>query len=446
MTVSRIRSKFLALAVASTLVAGWASSAPAVGGAKEEPCETTTKYRAGDGGRWTSFTPVFPVGEVAVFSNEADIRAFAVTGSGNRRTVFIANDRVVLRSDTGSCDWETVFELSATVPNGPRSAHTLEIRDIVATGTHDEQHVFLALSGKDGLGSQLTLLRSTDLGDTWTETSGLPPVGAHPSLRSAPSDPSLLYFSIQLGPYAAAPGVGSPTHRTLFYVSKDGGESWESRSDVSNAGLAPGGSAYASGFDFLVEPEDPEHLWAWDGELVVHSTDGAATWTEVAGDGAPQGAADLEVISRHRARPTVVVAPSCDEGATCHRHLAVSKDGGNTWGEMDGPDDEGFILELAHSDATGGLLASATKPWRYIPKNEKWVEVTRCDALCLLYPLGIPTIATWLSSGDSYAVLFEHPILREDAAPPTGLSVDIYTPPKKYKCLSCRLEDLIGGA
>jgi MYXO-CTERM domain-containing protein len=167
-----------------------------------------------------------------------------------------------------------------------------------------DPHVIYATHNTGATSGHTRIARSGDGGQTWTEVD---PQGApdYPDLRLAAvdaADPQILYLR-----GSTANGAGE-----ALVVSKDGGQT------VRAAFTTPGALAAflrLDNGDCLLEVA--ENLTS----RLFHSTDGAATFTEIAG-------ASLHVRS-FAARGGVVYAPT--DNVLDHMALAASHDHGATW-------------------------------------------------------------------------------------------------------------------
>lgn len=125
------------------------------------------------------------------------------------------------------------------------------------------------------------LYRSADGAESW-EFVGLPLSGAIGRIVVEPSDPSTIWV-------AASGDLYNPGGQRGLYVSEDGGDSWER--------VLAGENDTTGAVDIAIDPGDPDNLlvamwdhqrlashriYAGEGSGVWRSTDGGASWTEVA--------------------------------------------------------------------------------------------------------------------------------------------------------------------
>lgn len=155
------------------------------------------------------------------------------------------------------------------------------------------------------------VFRSDDGGDTWaTITDGLPdedtPASAINTIVVAPSDPSIVYLASDevhgMNPSEIAEPMG-------IFRSDNRGTHWAER----NEGLPAKAVA-----DMAVGPNNPDRLFAATRHGLARSTDGGLSWTRV-----------LPVRST-----AVALSSSGLVVAGTPGMVAVSKDDGNTWLEI----------------------------------------------------------------------------------------------------------------
>ncbi|MCB0637437.1 MAG: glycosyl hydrolase [Lewinella sp.] len=135
----------------------------------------------------------------------------------------------------------------------------------------------------------LGMYRSTDGGQSW-EQRGLPESHHIGRIVLHPDDPNTLWVAV-LG------HLYSPNRERGIYRTTDGGATWAQTLFVN---------ANAGGIDLVIDPDDPDHLFAatwertrraWDftesgsGSGIYESTDGGANWTLISGprSGFPNG-------------------------------------------------------------------------------------------------------------------------------------------------------------
>jgi len=268
----------------------------------------------------------------------------------DERAVFVANNSVVARSLDGGCRWEQVWQ----VPEVPTTQFPFArgeyaaITSLEVTQTKAApRRVYAALWTSSPV--RVHVLRSDDDGETWQLVDGaMPWVGTHPRIRIAPSDPKVVYLSYRLH----AGGT------TLYYRSRDGGESWTLRSSQ------PGPASPVFGNDFRVDPAKPQWLWEWDrdddGEGVRRSRDGGKTWTEIRGVGKPAFPQFVDVFHR-RGRPARVIVVN---GGRIYR----STEGGGSWKKIPSPHlHDANLLGVAHGTRASAIaLVACHAPYCWV--------------------------------------------------------------------------------
>lgn len=269
----------------------------------------------------------------------------------NHNAIFVANNSVIARSLEGGCTWEEVWEVPA-VPTadfpfargGYAAITSLEVTQKAGT----PRRVYAALWTSSPL--RVHVIRSDNDGETWEVVDDVVPwPGSHPRVRIAPSNPDVVYLSFRLHVSGA----------TLYYASRDGGESWEFRSS------RPGGVYPAFGSDFRIDPVDPTELWEWDRdgddtEPIHRSRDGGRTWRDVRALGPPEFPQFVDVFHRRGRRARIVAL----NGDRIHR----SVDGGRSWKRLASPHLHDMnVLGIVHGDrATKIALVACHAPYCFV--------------------------------------------------------------------------------
>lgn len=163
----------------------------------------------------------------------------------NSQVIFVAtHNGLVKRSDTGEWFW--------VQPQQERADYMGFI------GDPNNPDRFYA-SGHPQTGGNLGFVISQNQGQDWQQIA-MPGVDFH-ALAIAPSNPDLLYG------FAASGAQG-------LFTSTDGGQTWSSLSAV---GLD------ATPFGLVIDPQDPQHVFATTQAGLYESTDGGKRWSPVAG-------------------------------------------------------------------------------------------------------------------------------------------------------------------
>ncbi len=268
-------------------------------------------------GEWTTIpAPEFPAGPVGMTSYSIDPH--------NPATIFVTNGVVIMRTRDGGCSWNQAFSLELLPSlDKPISSANSAIKEIVvpeAVEVPTTRSVYAVIEEKVGPAARPHLAASYDTGRSWTvHQQGLPPVtGGVLGFAVAPSDPDILYLQVRHNPAGAD---------DVVYASRDAGATWEQRSTPGD-GVA---------VNLTVDPQDPEELWLWSGEL-YHSLDGARTRQHEA------FATSVTMVDVYRPRggESRVMAYEAET-----QTFSVSVDSGQTWARIPGP------LIFAHSITHG---------------------------------------------------------------------------------------------
>jgi len=226
-------------------------------------------YRSTDGGAsWThlGLTETRHVGAIWVDPRDADVAIVAALGH-----VFGPNpERGLYRTEDGGATWTHVLDRGSDVGAVDVTADPKHPETLYAALWQVRRHPWLDyFESTTGPGSGI--VKSSDGGRTWNDVgrSGLPeePMGRIELAAVRVGDADRIYAAIE-----------GETEGGL-YRSDDGGASWRRINDDGDLG-----SSYMSGP--VIDPRDPESLWAMGRGMQV-SHDGGATF-EVA-KGAPGG-------------------------------------------------------------------------------------------------------------------------------------------------------------
>ena len=177
--------------------------------------------------------------------------------------------------------------------------------------------------------------KSVDGGSTW-ELKGLEETEVIGRIVVHPTNPDIVFVAALGHIWDANPQRG-------LYRTTDGGDTWELVKFVSDE----------AGFvDVIMRPDDPDVLFAtsWErvrgpyflesggpGSALWRSTDGGDTWTELRGEGWPQGMLGRIGLDISRSQPDImyaIVEAEATEDDQNPSGLYRSADGGNTWEKM----------------------------------------------------------------------------------------------------------------
>lgn len=340
-------------------------------GIAPDPSDPATIYvAAAGGGVWkttdggTSWTPLTDdqatlfMGAIAVAPSDPSV-VYAGTGEANmgpsKARSFRTNiypGRGVLKSKDGGASWQLLGE--------QEFARRTISRVVVDPRQPDTVYVAVGATATNGLSGNTGIWKSSDGGQTWTNTTtSISTTAAFSELVMDPGDPSVLYTAVGEPGGDAANGI---------FKTTDGGDSWVPAGDfplsdpqLGRISLAIANSSSQTLYAAVARPGPPlsssNSLYK-----IFKSDDGGATWSPLPNPGSlcPEegtsfnymaGAGDYHnVLAIDPTNPDVVYA-----AGLC---LLRSMDGGASWeavaeGETDGPHHDHHALAF---DATGRLL------------------------------------------------------------------------------------------
>jgi len=369
---------------------GWFSTGPFTNAGRVndldfDPRDPSVVYLATAGGLWrsddagstwlprTDSLPVNEIGAVCVLPRDPDVVLIG-TGLGSASTFLYRQGGSgagpfgigILRSTDGGASWE---ETSLGYPLGGSSGFSV-IEANPVTGT------LLA-------GSNAGLFRSTDDGETWTLVRA---GGNYWDVKWKPGSATRVYLAKGRDPF-----LNDATDNGV-YASDDDGLTWS----LAGAGQPPG--ANLSQIKVGVTPADPSVVYAHYGEITTHatlglyrSTDDGATW-EVRND--------TENMSINQSWYNCVLAVDPDDAdriVTGGVHLYRSDDGGLTLNQLTAYIDALGTPTRPHVDfhAIGYLPGSTSTlwvgsdggPWRSFDDGVTWEERRRNLPTFTLYGL-----------------------------------------------------------
>jgi len=185
---------------------------------------------------------------------------------GSPNNIMVTNGTAIMLSTDSACSWKQAFVLPDSP--GPESQATAANSKIVSIDISEavRGRVLLMVEETTPLGSRPHIVRSDDMGGSWTSGDiGLPPQGRPEALVLPVSDPNLAYLGTDVGGDSI----------DLLFASTDGGASWTLRSNPTALTQSMGVTGFA------VDPIDAASLWAWGTNGLHHSTDGGATFSAV---------------------------------------------------------------------------------------------------------------------------------------------------------------------
>jgi len=232
---------------------------------------------AGTGGVWISenggltWKPVFDeqpvasIGALAINQQNPDI-IWVGTGESNvRNSTSIGGG--VYKSVDGGDTWEYM---------GLRESERI---DRVTLHPDDPDVAYVAAMGRLwGPNEERGVYRTTDGGETWERLLYVDETTGATDIKMDPSNPNRLYagmWQFRRWPYrfeSGGPGSG-------IYVSEDGGDTWERRTEED--GLPKGELGRSV---FAISPAEPKRVYALveaEKSALVVSTDAGETWTRV---------------------------------------------------------------------------------------------------------------------------------------------------------------------
>jgi photosystem II stability/assembly factor-like uncharacterized protein len=219
----------------------------------QAPVHAGTLYRTEDGGQhWDSIPVPFSGGKLDFVNAEQGWMMLSLGVATGSMGVSI------FRTGDGGATWAEVYTNDPSLSDAGDSLPFSGIKsNLIAK---DGQTAWVA--GVIYAPETIYLYKSTDGGQSWVSQ----PLPAAPSMQNTEAStngPLLLSASDAILPVH----FSGETQRTGFYISHDGGESWDFNTMMPGIGIA----------DFV----SPADGFYWSGEKLFTTVDGGATWTDI---------------------------------------------------------------------------------------------------------------------------------------------------------------------
>lgn len=238
----------------------------------EDRLQVADQRAASDAASWTSGLDLRCVGPTVMSGRVVDIAVDSPDG----RSFYVAYASGGLwHTDNHGTSFEPLFDDALTITLGAVSVHPESGRIWAGTGEVNSSRSSYAGTG---------MYTSDDGGATWRH-AGLEDAHHIGRIVLDPADSGIAYAAV-LGPLYSANTNGG------VWKTTDGGQHWE------RVLHRPGDHGDAGAVDLILDPADPNHLFAalwdrtrrsWDfrgngnGSGIWESTDGGLTWTELSG-------------------------------------------------------------------------------------------------------------------------------------------------------------------
>ncbi|MFZ5911258.1 MAG: WD40/YVTN/BNR-like repeat-containing protein [Chloroflexota bacterium] len=222
-----------------------------------DPLGSGILYRSDDGGAtWTPIQVPFGSADLAFLDDET---GWAMVGLGvGAGSMGVA----IYRTSDGGASWEQVYTNDPNLANATEGLPLGGIKNDLSP--LDAQSAWVG--GVVYAPEAFYFFKTSDGGRTWTEQPLPIPPGAQGADISIDAGPT--FFSAQEGVLPVR--FSGEASKTAFYVTRDGGQSWEFLASMPGAGAV----------DFV----SPSEGVFWTGEQFFVTADGGASWTSVAPD------------------------------------------------------------------------------------------------------------------------------------------------------------------
>jgi photosystem II stability/assembly factor-like uncharacterized protein len=294
------------------------------------------------GMRWRTVGPANFMGRVS------DVQGIP----GPSKTLFVAAaGGGIWKSSNNGLTWRPVFDDKRVISMGMLAIAASDTMQVWAgTGEPNSRNTIEPGGG---------VFKSTDGGITW-KPMGLEKTQHIGRIVVNPFDANTVWVAALGAAWTASPDRG-------LYKTTDGGQTWTRAKFVSDR----------AGFvDVALDPRNPNTVWAasWErirtpysltsggpGSALWHSTDGGATWSEVKGNGWPEGIKGRIGLAIAPSNPDVMyamveaAAPQKGGGFTPARNpegngLYRSSDAGKTWTKMNSINTRPFYYSQVRVD------------------------------------------------------------------------------------------------
>ncbi|MFQ5704366.1 MAG: WD40/YVTN/BNR-like repeat-containing protein [Gemmatimonadales bacterium] len=286
------------------------------------------------GFRWRSIGPANMGGRIT------DIEGI---GSPSKTFFVAAATGGIWKTTNNGTTFRSVFDVQRVAALGDIAISPSDTNIVWAgTGEEDSRNSISAGGG---------IYKSTDGGLTW-EFKGLEGTQVIGRIIVHPTNPDIVYV-------AALGHVWNSNRERGLYKTTDGGETWKLVKFVSDR----------AGFvDIAMHPNNPDILLAssWErvrgpyflnsggpGSALWKTTDGGATWSEVEGNGFPEGMKGRIGVAIAMSNPDIVYAlveAKQKAGSGLASGLYRSDDGGDSWTKMNSNNSRPFYYSQVRVD------------------------------------------------------------------------------------------------